>query len=181
MKIHNDSVITMHYTVKNSHGEIIDSSENSEPMTFLNGRGFLIYGLEQELTNKAKGDKFDCNIDAEAAYGAFHPELVQQLPISVFDSIEEIHEGMQLRATTDDGEQSVIITEITDEQVTVDGNHPLAGVDLTFNVEIIDVREATEEEMAHGHIHAQGESCSSESSNATDGDQDDCCAKGTCH
>ncbi|KMT65751.1 peptidylprolyl isomerase [Catenovulum maritimum] len=169
MNIEKDSVITMHYIVKNSHGEEIDSSRDGEPMTFLHGQGFLISGLENELTGKTVGDKFECKIEAADAYGVYHDELVQALPISVFDAIEEIHEGMQLRASTDQGEQSVIITEITDETVTVDGNHPLAGVDLEFNVEIIAVRAATEEELAHGHVHAEG-GCGSHHHH-----EDDCC------
>lgn len=156
MKIAANSVVSMHYQVKNSHNEVIDSSEGKEPLNFIQGKGFLIPGLEAELNDKQVGDKFSCTVEPADAYGEHHEGLVQRLPIDVFDQIEEIHEGMQLRASTDQGEQSIIVTKIEDEFVTVDGNHPLAGLTLTFDVEIADVREATEEELAHGHVHAPG-------------------------
>ncbi|WAJ72400.1 FKBP-type peptidyl-prolyl cis-trans isomerase [Catenovulum adriaticum] len=156
MKIAANTVVSMHYQVKNSDDEILDTSEGKAPLNFIQGKGFLIPGLEAELNDKQAGDKFVCTIEPVNAYGEHHEGLVQRLPIDVFDQIEEIHEGMQLRASTDQGEQSIIITKIEDDFVTVDGNHPLAGLTLTFDVDVVEVREATEEELAHGHVHAEG-------------------------
>ncbi len=156
MKIAANTVVSMHYQVKNNDDEVLDTSEGKQPLVFIHGLGFLIPGLEQELLDKEAGAKFSCTIEPVNAYGERHEGLVQKLPIDVFDQIEEIHEGMQLRADTDQGEQSIFITKIEDEFVTVDGNHPLAGVELTFDVEVLEVREATEEEVAHGHVHAPG-------------------------
>ncbi|MCU4675928.1 peptidylprolyl isomerase [Catenovulum sp. 2E275] len=156
MKIAANTVVSMHYQVKNNENEVLDSSEGKNPLVFIHGLGFLIPGLEKELLEKTAGDTFSCTIEPVNAYGERHEGLVQRLPIEVFDNIEEIHEGMQLRADTDQGEQSIFITKIEDEFVTVDGNHPLAGIELTFDVEVVEVREATPEELAHGHVHSPG-------------------------
>ncbi|MER2493115.1 peptidylprolyl isomerase [Catenovulum sediminis] len=156
MKIEANTVVSMHYQVKNADGEQIDSSKGGEPLAFIHGKGFLIKGLEDQLAGKEAGDKFACTIEPAQAYGEYHEELSQKLPADVFDHIEEIHEGMHLRADTDQGQQSVIITKIEDGFVTVDGNHPLAGLTLEFDVEVVEVRAATEEELAHGHVHGAG-------------------------
>ena len=125
-------------------------------MVFLQGSHFLIQGLEDELEGKTVGDKFVIDIAPNLAYGERHEELVQAVEKSMFEDME-INEGMTFRATTDDGEQSVMIIEINDEEVIVDGNHPLSGLTLNFDVEILEVREASEEEISHGHPHIDGE------------------------
>jgi FKBP-type peptidyl-prolyl cis-trans isomerase SlyD len=124
-------------------------------MVFLHGSHFLIQGLEDELLGKTVGDKFVIDIAPNLAYGERHEELVQAVPKSMFEDMD-ITPGMTFRATTDDGEQSVMIMDVTDEEVIVDGNHPLSGLTLNFDVEVLDVREATEEEIAHGHPHTDG-------------------------
>ena len=108
------------------------------------------------------GDKFEVTVTCKDAYGERHDEYVQTVPKELLKGVEDLNVGTQLRATTDDGEQTVIVIDVNDKEVTVDGNHPLSGLDLSFDVEIIEVREATEEELAHGHIHAEGESCGHE-------------------
>lgn len=145
----------MHYAVKDKEDNLIDSSYDSEPLVLLQGSKFLIEGLENALIDHEKGDTFEVAVDAENAYGPRHDGLVQRIGNEMFADFD-VEVGMQLRATTDNGEQTVIVIDKDDESVTVDGNHPLAGVDLRFDVEILDVRAATEDEIAHGHVHAEG-------------------------
>ena len=155
MKISTDSVVTMHFTVSTEDGTQIDSSRNGEPMVVLQGSHYLIQGLEDALIGKASGDKFELSVAPELAYGERHDALVQAVPKSMFENVE-VEPGMQFRATTDDGEQSVIVIDVTDDEVVIDGNHPLSGLTLNFEVEIMDVRAATADEIAHGHAHAPG-------------------------
>ena len=154
MNIVNNNVVTIHFTVCSSDGTQIDSSRNGEPMVFLQGSHLLIQGLEDELEGKTNGDKFVIDIAPSLAYGERHEELVQAVPKSMFEDME-INPGMTFRATTDDGEQSVMILDINDDEVIVDGNHPLSGLTLNFDVEVLEVREATEEEITHGHVHTE--------------------------
>tara|TARA_R110002153_G_scaffold53487_1_gene149108 strand:- start:368 stop:853 length:486 start_codon:yes stop_codon:yes gene_type:complete len=155
MNIANNTVVTIHFTVCSSDGTQIDTSKNSEPMVFLQGSHFMIQGLEDELEGKSAGDKFVTDIPPNLAYGERHEELVQAVPKTMFEDME-INPGMTFRATTDDGEQSVMIIDVNDDEVVVDGNHPLSGLTLNFDVEVLEVREATAEEIAHGHPHTEG-------------------------
>ncbi|MBF7074737.1 peptidylprolyl isomerase [Glaciecola sp. MH2013] len=155
MQIEKDHVVTLHYTVKTSDGDVIDSSREAEPLAFLQGSHFMIEGIEEALFGKKKGDIFALDLDPDKAYGQRHDDLVQEVPSAMFEGMD-VEVGMSFRATTDDGEQSVIIIDKTDDTVTVDGNHPLSGMSLAFNIEVVDVREATEDEIAHGHVHADG-------------------------
>lgn len=155
MNIANNNVVTIHFTVSSADGTQIDSSRNGDPMVFLQGSHFLIQGLEDELNGKTVGDKFVIDIAPNLAYGERHEELVQAVPKSMFEDMD-VTPGMTFRATTDDGEQSVMIIDVDDENVIVDGNHPLSGMTLNFDVEVLDVREATAEEIAHGHPHSEG-------------------------
>lgn len=155
MKIANNTVVKMHYAVKDREDNLIDSSYDGEPLEFLQGSKFLIEGLENALNDHQKGDTFEVSVDAADAYGPRHEGLVQTVGKEMFADFE-VEVGMQLRASTDAGEQTVIVVAKDDESVTVDGNHPLAGIDLAFDVEIIDVRAATEDEIAHGHVHSAG-------------------------
>ena len=159
MKITKNSVVVMHYAVSDSDDTLIDSSYDHKPMAIIQGSGYLIPGLEDALEDHQVGDKFEVSVEAEQAYGPRHDEYVQSVQKEFLQGVEELAIGTQLRATTDDGEQTVIVIDITDDTVTVDGNHPLAGLDLKFDVEILEVREATAEELEHGHIHGEGESC----------------------
>jgi FKBP-type peptidyl-prolyl cis-trans isomerase SlyD len=149
MIINNNNVVTIHLTVCSSDGTQIDSSRNTEPMVFLQGSHVLIQGLEDELLGKAVGDKFVIDIAPDLAYGERHEELVQAVPKSMFEGMD-VNPGMTFRATTDEGEQSVMIIDVNDENIIVDGNHPLSGLTLNFDVEILEVREANEGEIAHG-------------------------------
>ena len=146
----------MHYAVSDSEDTLIDSSYDDKPLAVIHGTGYLIPGLEDALVDHEVGDKFDVEVAAAQAYGIRHDDYVQTVPKTLFAGIDDLALGSQLRASTDDGEQTVIVIDVQDDEITVDGNHPLAGIDLKFDVEIIEIRDATEEELAHGHVHAEG-------------------------
>lgn len=153
MTISQDKVVAMHYTVTDPEGNKLDSSVDGEPLVFLFGHGALIPGLEKALAGKAVGDSFTATIAPEDAYGERHDQLVQSVPKNMFEGMD-VAPGMRFRAAGPDGrEQSVIILDVTDDEVVVDGNHPLSGMQLSFDVEVLKVRDATEEELAHGHVH----------------------------
>ena len=151
-KIENNKVARVHYTgTLPDTGEIFDSSEGREPLTFLVGHRQMIPGFERELMGVAAGDKVEFTLSAEDAYGNHNPDAVQQVPKDMFGGITpEI--GMTLMS--DMGPFRV--TEIGEDVVTVDFNHALAGKSLTFNVEVVEIRDATEEEISHGHAHGPG-------------------------
>jgi len=154
MKIEQDKVVEINYTLKDKEGNVLDAS-NGQPLAYLHGHGNLIPGLEKALEGKEPGDKFTVTVPAAEAYGERHDALVQKgIPKEMFQGVENLEVGMRFEAQTEQGPQSVEITEVTDEGVTVDGNHPLAGQDLTFDIEVVAVRDATDEELAHGHVHA---------------------------
>lgn len=136
-------------------GNSIDNSFDGEPLIFVVGTGYLISGLENALQGKQAGDKLSVTVEPDEGYGERNDNLMQAVPKSMFEGME-IEVGMQFRASTDDGDQSVMIIDIQDEEVIVDGNNPLAGITLNFDVEILEVRDATDDELAHGHVHGEG-------------------------
>jgi len=157
MSIKQDSVVTLHYTLKDEGGEVIESSTTSgNPLTYLHGRGNLIPGLERELQGKNAGDKLNVIVAPVEGYGEYDEKLVQQLPRRSLKGIASVRPGMQLRTQTAHGPRSVTVTRVTGDIITVDGNHPLAGKSLNFEVEITGVRDATAEELEHGHVHGPG-------------------------
>lgn len=154
-----NDVVTLHYSVMTTDGTSIDSSRDGDPMQVMVGSRFLIDGLENALIGRDKGEIFELTLDPEQAYGKRHEQLVQDVPKSMFDGVD-IELGMTFRATTDEGEQSVMVVDISDDSVTVDGNHPLAGIPLMFDVEILDFRAPTDNELADNQLS--------------------CCATGSC-
>jgi len=156
MKIAENKVVVLHYAVSDTEDTLIDSSYDHSPLSVIQGTGYLIPGLEEALTGRIAGDKFEVEVEAEQAYGQRFDDYVQTVPKAMFESIEDLDVGTQLRATTDDGEQTVIVIDVQDDEITVDGNHPLAGIDLKFDVEILEVRDATADELEHGHVHGEG-------------------------
>ena len=157
MSITQDSVVTIHYTLTDDDGKVIDSSSPGEPLAYLHGHGNLIPGLERELTGKSPGDKLNVKLTPADGYGEYDKQLVQRVPRRSLKGIPNLRAGMQLQAQTDQGPRMVTVTNIVGDMVTVDGNHPLAGKNLTFDVEIAEVREATPEELSHGHVHGPGD------------------------
>ncbi|MGN0921550.1 MAG: peptidylprolyl isomerase [Cellvibrio sp.] len=156
MSISENKVVSMHYKLTDPEGNVIDSSEGQEPLTYLQGFGNIIPGLEDAMEGKNVGDKFTVQVKAEDGYGVRNEEMVQVLPSSMFTGIDQIEVGMEFHAETEHGLQVVTVTHVENDQVTIDANHPLADVDLTFDIEITDVRDATEDELAHGHVHSAG-------------------------
>jgi FKBP-type peptidyl-prolyl cis-trans isomerase SlyD len=157
MTIAQHKVVTIHYKVSDSESdEVIDSSENAEPMTYLHGAQNIIPGLEQALEGKAGGDELEVVVEAADAYGERSDDRIQQVPMEAFQGMEKVEPGMAVTAQTDQGQINLVITEVNGEMVTVDANHPLAGKSLKFEVSVEDVRDASEEEMAHGHVHGPG-------------------------
>jgi FKBP-type peptidyl-prolyl cis-trans isomerase SlyD len=156
MQISKHKAVAIEYTLTNDSGEVIDTSEGQDPLSYLHGAGNLISGLEQALEGKSAGDALKVTISPEDAYGQRIDELVQIVPRDRFEGADELEVGMRFHASSDHGETLVTITDVSDDEVTVDGNHPLAGETLHFEVKIVDVRDASEEEVEHGHIHGPG-------------------------
>ena len=155
MKICDHAVVAMHYTLKNGEGVVLDSSEGQDPLTYLHGAGGIITGLEAALLDKSAGDQFTAVIEPNDGYGTVDPALVQVVPRSAFEGVESIETGMRFTASDEQGQQqSVAIAAVNGDEITVDGNHPLAGETLHFEVEVVGVRAATEAEISHGHVHS---------------------------
>ncbi len=155
MQIAKHAVVSIHYTLRDDEGTVIDSSSGKDPLLYMQGVGNLIPGMEEGLEGKKKGDKVEIKVSPEKGYGKRLETLIQKVPRSSFGD-QEVREGMQFSAETSKGTQVVTVTEVGLENVTVDGNHPLAGVALNFDVEVMDVRNATKEELEHGHVHGPG-------------------------
>jgi FKBP-type peptidyl-prolyl cis-trans isomerase SlyD len=156
MQIADNMAVSIHYTLTNDEGEVIDSSIGDEALAYLHGNGNIIAGLENALNDKAVGDKFKVRIAAEDAYGEIEDDRIQIVAIDMFEGVDELEVGMQFQADVSSGPGVITIIGIDGDDITIDGNHPLAGVPLTFEVEVIDVRPATAEELAHGHVHGAG-------------------------
>jgi len=156
MQIKQEKVVAIHYTLTNNSGEVIDSSEGKDPLYYLHGFGNLIPGMEEGLEGKAKGDKFELKISPEKGYGVRDDRAVQEVPLTAFGGAD-VKVGMQFQASGEGGHPIVVsVTKVEGDNVTVDANHPLAGVELNFKVEVMDVRDASGEEIAHGHVHGPG-------------------------
>ncbi|MEL0630222.1 peptidylprolyl isomerase [Psychromonas aquatilis] len=167
MKIEKNAVVAIHFGVAEVDGNPLDSTENGSPLEFIQGTQYLVPGLEKELEGKEAGYKFDVTLEAEDAYGPFQEALVQEVPRSLFEGVDEIEVGMSFQAETEQGPRTVEVTGVTEENVSIDANHPLAGMSLQFVGEVVSVRSATAEELSHGHVHsAKPES--------------DCCSSGSC-
>ena len=156
MPIAQDSVVSIHYTLKGDAGEILDSSASGEPLTYLHGHGNLVAGLERALDGKDVGDKLAVRIAPADGYGEYDKQLIQKIPRRTLKGIANVSVGMRLHAQTEHGPRAVTVTQITGDMVTIDANHPLAGQALNFDIEVTDVRAATEEELSHGHVHGPG-------------------------
>jgi len=155
MQIAKHSVVSIHYTLRDDQGTVLDSSSGKEPLLYMQGVGNLIPGMEEGLEGKKKGDKFDIQVSPEKGYGVRNDALIQKVPRASFGD-QEVKQGMQFHADSGQGTQVVTVTEVGLESITVDGNHPLAGVGLNFAVEVMEVRAGTEEEISHGHVHGPG-------------------------
>jgi FKBP-type peptidyl-prolyl cis-trans isomerase SlyD len=181
MKVSHLSVVTLDYSVSDESGDVLDSTEGREPLVYLHGAGFLVPGLEKALYDRDIGDSFELDVAAAEAYGEYEDDLVQSVPGELFDGME-VAEGDTFVADTDDGHRPVTVVEVTEEFVKVDANHPLAGVNLHFSVAVRDVRAATAEEIAHGHVHGADDHhhghegcCGGHGHDHDHGDDHECC------
>jgi FKBP-type peptidyl-prolyl cis-trans isomerase SlyD len=152
-----DSVVRFDYTLTGPDGQTIDTSAGREPLAYLHGAGNIIGGLEKALVGKKSGDELTVDVPAAEAYGVRDEKLVQVVPVAAFQGVPSIQPGMQFQARGPQGQTAMVtVTKVEGEQITVDANHPLAGVPLRFAVKIVEVRAATREELEHGHVHGAG-------------------------
>jgi FKBP-type peptidyl-prolyl cis-trans isomerase SlyD len=151
-----DRVVTIHYTLKDDHGEVLDSSAGGEPLAYIQGHGNLVSGLEKALEGKTEGAALAVSVPAAEGYGERDEALLQRVPKRSLQGSGEIKKGMQFQARTKDGMRMFTVTAVIGDMVSLDGNHPLADQTLHFDVEVVGVREATPEELEHGHVHGAG-------------------------
>ena len=156
LMIGKNAVVAIHYTLKDDAGQVMDSSSGGEPLVYLHGANNLIAGLENELNGKTAGQSFTATIPPAEAYGETNPALIQKVDKEMFQGVDNIEPGMAFTAQGPQGQQQIMVTAVEGDQVTVDANHPMAGKTLHFDVEVVSVRDATEQELDHGHVHAHG-------------------------
>lgn len=152
-----NKAVSIHYTLTLDGGEIIDSSEGKDPLIYLHGHGNIVPGLERELAGKGIGEKLNVVVNPTDGYGDHNPGLIQQVPREAFQGVDTLEVGMMFQAPGEGGHiQMIRITGIEGDTITVDGNHELAGKTLNFAVEISSIRDASTEELSHGHVHGPG-------------------------
>ncbi|MEM7362774.1 MAG: peptidylprolyl isomerase [Pseudomonadota bacterium] len=154
MPITNNTVVSIHYTLTDDAGTTLDSSIGDDPLTYLHGSGSIILGLERELEGREVGDELSVSISPADGYGEKDEALIMKVPLDNLSHVEGLEPGMQLQAQTQDGHTQMLVVESVDAtSATLNGNHPLAGKRLHFEVTVESLREATEEEIDHGHVH----------------------------
>jgi FKBP-type peptidyl-prolyl cis-trans isomerase SlyD len=156
MQIAQKTVAAFHYTLTDDEGQVIDSSEGREPLTYIHGNGQIVPGLEKQMEGRKAGEKFTADVAPAEGYGEHHAELMQEVPKSAFQGVEDIQPGMQFQGQGPQGEINVTVSKVEGDTVFIDGNHPLAGKTLHFAIEVADVRDASTEELEHGHVHGAG-------------------------
>jgi FKBP-type peptidyl-prolyl cis-trans isomerase SlyD len=149
-------VVTIHYTLKDDSGTVLDSSAGGEPLAYIQGHGNLVTGLEKALEGKPDGSKLAVVVPPAEGYGMRDESLIKRVPKRTLQGSGQIKKGMQFQARTDDGMRLFTVTAVAGDMVTLDGNHPLADQTLHFDVAVVGVREATAEELEHGHVHGAG-------------------------
>lgn len=153
MKTAPNMVVSLHYTLKDDSGEVLDSSSGREPLSYLHGHGNIIPGLEKALEGTTVGYHSQVAVGAKEGYGETNPDLVFEAPREQFPSDMKLEAGGRVYAEGPEGPVSFTVVRLTDSGAVLDGNHPLAGKQLHFDVEVVDIRPATSEEMTHGHVH----------------------------
>jgi FKBP-type peptidyl-prolyl cis-trans isomerase SlyD len=156
LKIDDDKVITFHYHLRNADGAVIESSEGKPPVVYMHGHDNIVPGLESEMAGKVSGSKFTATVAPEKAYGLRDPSGVQRVPLKHLATKGRIVAGQMVGVNTTAGVRPARVLKVGHFNVDLDLNHPLAGVTLVFDIEIVDVREATAEELEHGHAHGPG-------------------------
>jgi len=156
MQIARNTVVTFDYTLRDTEGAVLDTSNGGEPLSYLHGSGGIIPGLESEMEGKAAGDEFKATVPPEQAYGIRRDDLVAPVSRQAFKGVSDIKPGMQFQANTQQGPRVVTIVKVDGDEVTIDANHELAGKTLVFDVKVVNVRQASADELAHGHAHGPG-------------------------
>jgi FKBP-type peptidyl-prolyl cis-trans isomerase SlyD len=156
MNIEDKKVVTFHYTLSDEHGEQLESSREGDPMTYLQGAGNIIPGLEKVMLGKAVGDRFEVNVEPAEAYGERNESAIQRIPAKHFKQAGRLQPGQVVVMQTQQGPRQLTVVKVGRFNVDVDTNHPMAGLSLIFEVEVTDVRDATGEEVSHGHVHGPG-------------------------
>ncbi|MFK7809443.1 MAG: peptidylprolyl isomerase [Saprospiraceae bacterium] len=156
MNIQNNCVVGIDYTLTDSDGAVVDTTLDREPLLYLHGAANLLPGMEKALEGKTEGDKFKLTLTPEEAFGVRDEALMHRVPTAELQHIENLQEGSQIQAQSESGNQIYTVILIENEEVTLDGNHPLAGVTLNFDVDVKSVRAATDEEVEHKHAHGAG-------------------------
>lgn len=178
MNITKDHVVSFDYQLTNSRSEMLDSSEDSGPLSYLHGYAHIIPGLEKALEGKKSGDNLNVVVPPVEAYGLRDERRMGQVERSIFPEGADIQPGMRFRATSENGSDLVMVVAVEGDTITVDANHPLAGETLTFDVTIREVRPATADELSHGHVHGEG-CCGGHDHNQDS--KEECCGGGGCH
>ena len=154
-----NSVVSVHYKLTDDDGKVLDSSDGSKPMAYLHGAGNIVPGLEKALVGKAEGDSLKVRVEPAEGYGEVNPDGIKTIERAAFEGVESVEAGMMFEAKAPDGtSQTIVVKKVEGDDVTIDINHPLAGVALNFDIKIVGVREATKEELDHGHTHEHGHS-----------------------
>jgi FKBP-type peptidyl-prolyl cis-trans isomerase SlyD len=156
LEISKDKVVEINYTLKDNDSNILDSSEGQAPLVYIHGNGNLIPGLESALEGKETGNKIQAKIKPEDAYGVRDDSLVETVSLKQFENADDVKEGIQFQIQTNDGVRLATVTKVDGDDVSIDMNHPLADVELNFDVEIMSIRDASAEELEHGHVHGEG-------------------------
>jgi FKBP-type peptidyl-prolyl cis-trans isomerase SlyD len=155
VQIADRKVVSIEYTLKNDGGEVLDTSVGRPPLAYLHGAGNIVPGLEKALAGKSAGEEFDVTVPPEEGYGQRSDQLVRNVPLRKLPD-GKAHVGMRVRADTEQGPRILTVTAVKGDYATVDANHPLAGQTLHFSVKVVEVRDASEEELSHGHVHGPG-------------------------
>lgn len=156
MTITAGKVVFFDYTLTDDDREIIDSSKGGSPLGYVQGAGQIVPGLEKAMEGKKAGDTFRVAVEATEGYGLHDEANVAVIPANQIEGVDDLEVGAQLHTDTESGEQTVLVTKIEGNEVTIDANHPLAGLTLHFDVTIREVRDASADEISHGHIHGEG-------------------------
>lgn len=173
-----DKVVSIEYTLTGPDGAVIDSSEGYGPLEYIHGKGMIIVGLESALEGKAVGDALKVEVQPEEGYGVRNDEMVITIPMEHFEEVGDVEIGMQFQVNFGHATHLMTVVSIEEDGVVADGNHPLAGLVLNFDVKVVDIREATEEELEQGHLHQEG--CCGCGDNGDDCGDDKCCDDGGC-
>lgn len=156
MEISADRVVLIHYTLKDDAGETIDTSAGGDPLAYIQGHGNIVPGLEKAMEGKQTGSTVSVSVTPAEGYGVRDEKLIQRVPKRALQGAGDLKKGMQFQARTEDGMRVFTVTAVVGDMVTLDGNHPLADKTLHFDVDVVEVREATAEELEHGHVHGVG-------------------------